>query len=68
MVEKFTATVYVAVCFIIIIDYIKNGKYYFYVKDHLGNNRVVVDLERSVRQSTQYYPFGMDSQIICLFF
>lgn len=39
--------------------YIKDGKYYFYIKDHLGNNRIVADANGTVVQSTQYYPFGM---------
>jgi len=34
-------------------------KYYFYTKDHLGNNRVVTDKEGTAVQSNQYYPFGM---------
>jgi RHS repeat-associated protein len=40
------------------LDYVEN-KYYFYVRDHLGNNRVVTDLNLQSVQSTQYYPFGM---------
>jgi RHS repeat-associated protein len=39
-------------------DYSAN-KYYFYVRDHLGNNRVVTDQTATAVQSTQYYPFGM---------
>jgi RHS repeat-associated protein len=39
-------------------DYSTN-KYYFYTRDHLGNNRVVADKDVAVTQSTQYYPFGM---------
>lgn len=39
--------------------YIEGNTYYFYVKDHLGNNRIVANASGSVVQSTQYYPFGM---------
>jgi RHS repeat-associated protein len=35
------------------------NKYYFYIQDHLGNNRVVTDQRSTIIQSTQYYPFGM---------
>jgi len=39
-------------------DYYVNldKKYYFYVKDHLGNNRVVTDKGGTAVQSNQYYP------------
>jgi RHS repeat-associated protein len=45
----------------ILVDggYYENGNYYFYINDHLGNNRVVANAAASVVQSTQYYPFGM---------
>ena len=39
--------------------YIEGGAYYFYVKDHEGNNRVVADASGTAVQSTHYYPFGM---------
>jgi RHS repeat-associated protein len=39
--------------------YYENGKYYFYIRDHLGNNRILADQEGNEEQSTQYYPFGM---------
>jgi RHS repeat-associated protein len=39
--------------------YYENGMYYFYIRDHLGNNRIVADQTGNVEQSTQYYPFGM---------
>ena len=32
--------------------------YYFYLKDRLGNNRVVIDRSGNVKQVTNYYPFG----------
>ena len=38
--------------------YIESGNYYFYINDHLGNNRIVADAAASVVQSTQYCPFG----------
>ncbi|NCC11575.1 MAG: RHS repeat-associated core domain-containing protein, partial [Bacteroidia bacterium] len=45
----------------ILVDggYIENGKYYYYIQDHLGNNRVVAQADGSVLQSNHYYPFGM---------
>ncbi len=39
--------------------YIDDGKYYIYVRDHLGNNRLVADADGKVIQDTHYYPFGM---------
>ena len=39
--------------------YIEGNTYYFYIKDHLGNNRVVANASGGAIQSTQYYPFGM---------
>ena len=33
-------------------------QYHFYLKDHLGNNRVVVNASGTVEQVTHYYPFG----------
>ncbi|MDU1893110.1 MAG: RHS repeat-associated core domain-containing protein, partial [Dysgonomonas sp.] len=45
----------------ILIDggYIENGAYHFYIQDHLGNNRVVVNASNGVMvQNSQYYPFG----------
>lgn len=35
--------------------------YHYYLKDHLGNNRVVVDQSGTVEETNHYYPFG------CLF-
>ncbi|GHV43887.1 hypothetical protein FACS1894180_4330 [Bacteroidia bacterium] len=34
-------------------------KYYFYIKDHLGNNRIVTDRDGNILQSTDYYPYGL---------
>ena len=39
--------------------YIENGTYYFYLTDHLGNNRVIASAGGSIVQSNHYYPFGM---------
>ncbi len=45
----------------ILIDggYIEDGKYYFFRKDHLGNNRIVIDQDGNLKQRMYYYPFGM---------
>jgi RHS repeat-associated protein len=45
----------------ILIDggYIENGVYHYYLTDHLGNNRVVVNQSGTVTQKNHYYPFGM---------
>ena len=32
--------------------------FYYYNKDHLGNNREVVNAAGAVQQVTNYYPFG----------
>lgn len=32
--------------------------YRFYIKDHLGNNRMVTDATGNVLQSNEYYPYG----------
>jgi RHS repeat-associated protein len=38
--------------------YYENGKYYFYIQNHLGSNAVVADETGAVVQQTHYYPFG----------
>ena len=45
----------------ILVDggYIENGTYYFYLTDHLGNNRVIASASGGTVQSNHYYPFGM---------
>ncbi|MFV0546120.1 MAG: hypothetical protein ACK5ND_08005 [Bacteroides sp.] len=45
----------------ILVDggYVENGKYHFYIMDHLGNNRIVAQADGSVIQTNHYYPFGM---------
>ena len=35
-----------------------DGKYHYYLKDHQGNNRVVLDQNGSVEEVNHYYPFG----------
>ena len=35
-----------------------DGKYHYYLKDHQGNNRVVVGQNGSVEEVNHYYPFG----------
>ena len=35
-----------------------NFSFYYYNRDHLGNNREVVDSAGTVKQVTNYYPFG----------
>ncbi|MDU1893069.1 MAG: RHS repeat-associated core domain-containing protein [Dysgonomonas sp.] len=45
----------------ILVDggYIENNQYYFYLTDHLGNNRVVAHQNGStILQRNHYYPFG----------
>ena len=32
--------------------------YYYYLKDHQGNNRVVIDKDGAVKETNHYYPFG----------
>ena len=39
--------------------YYQNGAYYYYLKDHLGSNRVVVQNNGSVVETSSYYPSGM---------
>jgi RHS repeat-associated protein len=38
--------------------YIKGGEYYFYEKDHLGNNIAVIDTNGNLIQQTFYHPYG----------
>ena len=37
----------------------ETGKFYFYVKDHQGNNRVVIDQSGTIVQENDYYPYGL---------
>ena len=32
--------------------------YYYYLKDHQGNNRVIIDKDGAVKETNHYYPFG----------
>jgi RHS repeat-associated protein len=45
----------------ILVDggYIEGSTYYFYLTDHLGNNRVVANMSGTVQQTNHYYPYGM---------
>lgn len=38
--------------------YIEGGVYHYYMTDHFGNNRVVVNASGTVIQRNHYYPFG----------
>ena len=35
------------------------SKFYFYVKDHQGNNRIVIDQSGKMVQRNDYYPYGL---------
>ena len=35
-----------------------DNKYHYYLKDHQGNNRVVVASDGTVKETNHYYPFG----------
>ena len=35
-----------------------DGKYHYYLQDHQGNNRVVIDQNGMVEETNHYYPFG----------
>jgi len=35
-----------------------NGGYHYYLKDHLSNNRVVINQSGAVQQTNNYYPYG----------
>jgi RHS repeat-associated protein len=37
---------------------LSDSKYHYYLKDHQGNNRVVVDQSGNVEETNHYYPFG----------
>ena len=36
----------------------ESNKYYYYLKDHQGNNRVVIASDGTVEETNHYYPFG----------
>ena len=35
-----------------------DNKYHYYLKDHQGNNRVVISQSGTVEETNHYYPFG----------
>ena len=37
---------------------LSDNKYHYYLKDHQGNNRVVVSATGAVEETNHYYPFG----------
>ena len=37
---------------------LSDNKYHYYLKDHQGNNRVVINQSGSVEETNHYYPFG----------
>lgn len=37
---------------------LNDNKYHYYLKDHQGNNRVVVNQSGSMEETNHYYPFG----------
>ena len=39
--------------------YCQSGVYYYYLKDHLGNTRVVINSSGTTIEKSHYYPFGM---------
>jgi len=39
--------------------YIQDWVYCYYLKDHLENNRIVIDASGNIREKSHYYPSGM---------
>ena len=37
---------------------LEDGKYHYFIQDHQGNNRVVVNEAGNVEETNHYYPFG----------
>ena len=37
---------------------LNDNKYHYYLKDHQGNNRIVIDQNGNVEETNHYYPFG----------
>ena len=37
---------------------LNDNKYHYYLKDHQGNNRVVINQSGTVEETNHYYPFG----------
>ena len=40
------------------VDLANSNTYYYYLKDHQGNNRVVINSSGTVQETNHYYPFG----------
>ena len=49
------------------ITFNQEGKplYEYFLKDHLGNTRAVIDQEGHLAQTSSYYPFGMQTEALC---
>ena len=41
-----------------VLDNYEDFIFYYYTKDHIGNNREVVDMQGNIDQVTNYYPYG----------
>jgi len=39
--------------------YVQGSTYYYYIKDHLGNNRVVINNSGTIIEKSHYYPTGI---------
>jgi RHS repeat-associated protein len=39
--------------------YSQGGVYYYYLKDHLGNTRAIINSSGTIIEKSHYYPFGM---------
>ena len=40
------------------VNLANSNTYYYYLKDHQGNNRVVINSSGTVQETNHYYPFG----------
>ncbi|MDR1762998.1 MAG: hypothetical protein LBR64_03440 [Dysgonamonadaceae bacterium] len=43
--------------------YYENNNYYFYVRNHLGSNAIVADINGNIVQQNHFYPFGQTMAI-----
>ncbi|MDR1762848.1 MAG: DUF6443 domain-containing protein, partial [Dysgonamonadaceae bacterium] len=43
--------------------YYENNNYYFYVRNHLGSNAIVADMNGNIVQQNHFYPFGQTMAI-----
>jgi len=41
------------------VGYWQDGTYYYFLKDHLGSNRVVINSSGGIAETSSYYPSGM---------